>query len=55
MIADGERSDRVEKWYYLTLKSEPVLYNGKLCNRPVKSLSRLNKENHQIIKEIFIV
>ena len=38
MITDGE------KWHYLALKSEPMLYNGKLCNRPVKSLSRLLKE-----------
>ena len=35
MITDGE------KWHYLALKSEPMLYNGKLCNRPVKSLSKL--------------
>ena len=35
MITDGE------KWHYLALKSEPMLYNGKLCNRPVESLSRL--------------
>ena len=37
IITDGE------KWYYLALKSEPMLYNGKLCNRPVKSLSKLLK------------
>ena len=43
-IKDGKRSDGVEKSHYLALKSEPVLYNGKLCNRPVKSLSRLLKE-----------
>ena len=30
-----------EKWHYLALKSEPKLYNGKLCNRPVESLSKL--------------
>ena len=35
MITDGE------KWHYLALKSEPMLYNGKLCNRPVEILSRL--------------
>ena len=35
MIADGK------KWRYLALKSEPMLYNGKLCNRPVKILSKL--------------
>ena len=53
MIKDGKRSDGVEKSHYLALKSEPVLYNGKLCNRPVKSLSRLLKgilSNH---KEVF--
>ena len=31
------------KWYYLILKCEPVFYNGKSCNRPVKSLSTLLK------------
>ena len=41
MITDDKRSGGVEKWHYLTLKSEPILYNGKLCNRPVKSLSKL--------------
>ena len=35
MITDGE------KWHYLALKSEPMLHNEKLCNRPVESLSRL--------------
>ena len=35
MITDGE------KWRYLALKSEPIFYNGKMCNRPVKCLSRL--------------
>ena len=35
MITDGE------KWHYLALKGEPMLYNGKMCNRPVKSLSGL--------------
>ena len=29
------------KWHYLALKSEPKFYGGKLCNRPVKNLSRL--------------
>ena len=37
----SERLDGVEKRHYLALKSEPVLYNGKSCNCPVKSLSRL--------------
>ena len=41
MISDGERINGVEKRHYLALKSEPVLYNGKLHNLPVKSLSRL--------------
>ena len=45
MIKDGKRSGGVEKSHYLALKSELVLYNGKLCNRPVKSLSRLLKRN----------
>ena len=35
MITDGEKRD------HLALKSEPILYNGKLCNLPVKSLSKL--------------
>ena len=35
MITDGE------KWRYLALKSEPMLYDGKMCNLPVKSLSTL--------------
>ena len=35
MITDGK------KWHYLALKSEPIFYGGKLCNRPVKSLSKL--------------
>ena len=50
MITDGEHSDGVEKWHYLVLKSETMLYNGKLYNRPVKSLSRLLKgksSNHK--------
>ena len=50
MITDGDHSDGVKKWHYLTLKSEPALYNGKLCNCPVKSLSRLLKgksSNHK--------
>ena len=33
-ITDGE------KWHYLALKSELMLYDGKSCNRLVKSLSR---------------
>ena len=50
MIKDGKRSKGVEESHYLALKSEPVLYNGKLYNRPVKSLSRLLKgisSNHK--------
>ena len=43
MITDSKRSDGIKKWHYLALKSEPVLYNGKMCNRPLKSLSRLLK------------
>ena len=39
MITDGKSIDK--KWHYLALKSEPTLYNGKLCGRPVKSLSKL--------------
>ena len=35
MITDGK------KWHYFALKSEPIFYVGKLCNCPVKSLSRL--------------
>ena len=35
MITDGK------KWHYLALKSEPIFYGGKLCNCPVKRLSRL--------------
>ena len=35
MITDGE------KWHYLALKSEPILFNGKSCNRPIKSVSKL--------------
>ena len=35
MITDGK------KWHYLALKSEPIFYGGKLCNRPVKNLSKL--------------
>ena len=44
VITDGE------KWHYLALKSEPIFYNVKLCNRPLKSLSRLlrgKSSNHQ--------
>ena len=37
----SERIDGIEERHYLALKSEPVQYNGKSCNRPVKSLSRL--------------
>ena len=35
MITDGK------KWHYLALKSERMSYDGKWCNRPVKSLSKL--------------
>ena len=35
MITDGKKS------HYLALKSEPIFYGGKLCNCPVKRLSRL--------------
>ena len=35
MITDGK------KMHFLLLKSEPISYNGKLCNHPVKILSRL--------------
>ena len=35
MITDGK------KWNYLALKSERIFYDGKWCNRPVKSLSKL--------------
>ena len=34
MITNGK------KWHYLALKSKPILYNEKMCNRSVKSLSR---------------
>ena len=37
MITDGE------KWHYLALKSKRILYGGKRCNLPVKSLSKLLK------------
>ena len=52
MITDGE------KWHYLPLKSEPMLYDGKLCNRPVGSLSRLlrgKSSNHHrlLLFELF--
>ena len=49
MITDGK------KWHYLALKSQPMLFNGKLCNRLVESLSRLLREIHQIIMEIIII
>ena len=38
MITDGQ------KWHYLSLKSEPIFYDEKLCNRPVKRLPRLHRE-----------
>ena len=40
----SERIDEIVKRHFLALKSELVQYNGKSCNRPVKSLSRLFKE-----------
>ena len=49
MITDGE------KCHYLALKSEPILYNGKLRNRPIKVYLNYFEENHQIITEIIIV
>ena len=50
IIRDGKRIDGVEKSHYLALKCKPILYNGKLCNRSVKSLSKLlsgKSSNHQ--------
>ena len=41
MIKDGRRRDGIKKSHYLALKSESIFYNEKLCNRPVKSLSKL--------------
>ena len=41
MIKDGRHRDEIEKSHYLALKSESIFSNGKLCNRPVKSLSKL--------------
>ena len=39
LLMISERINEVEKRHYLlALKSEPVQYNGKLSNRPVKSL-----------------
>ena len=35
MITDGE------KWHYLALKSGPIFYGGRWCNRPIKRLSKL--------------
>ena len=43
LLMISERIDEIEKRHFLALKSEPVQYNGKSCNRPVKSLSRLFK------------
>ena len=34
-----------KKKHFLALQSESVHYNGKSCNRPVKSLCRLLKRN----------
>ena len=39
----SEHIDEIEKRHFLALKSGHVQYNGKSCNRPVKSLSRLFK------------
>ena len=33
-----------KKWHYLALKSEPIFYGGKWCNRPTKCLSKLLRE-----------
>ena len=41
LLMISEHIDRIEKRHYLALKSESVQYNGKSCNLPVKSLSRL--------------
>ena len=41
MITDSKRSDGVEKWHYLALKSERTFCSEKWCNCAVKSLSRL--------------
>ena len=43
LLMISERIDEIEKRHFLALKSELVQYNGKSCNRPVKSLSRLFK------------
>ena len=48
MISEG--IGEIEKRYFHALKSEPVQYNGKSCNCPVKSVSRLVREilsNHK--------
>ena len=50
MLTISEIIDEIEKRHFLALKSESVQYNGKSCNRPVKSLSRLLREissNHK--------
>ena len=50
LLMISERIDEIEKRYFLALKSEPVQYNGKSCNRPVKSIPRLLREissNHK--------
>ena len=44
MITDGKHSDGVEERHYIALKSKPIFYNGKLCNRPVKSLPKSLRE-----------
>ena len=44
LLMISESIDGIEKRHYLALKSEPAQYNGKSCNRPVKSLSRLLRE-----------
>ena len=46
----SERIEEIEKRHFLALKSEPVQYNGKSCNRLVKSMPRLLREissNHK--------
>ena len=44
LLMINERIDEILKKHFLALKSEPVQYNGKSCNRQVKNLSRLLRE-----------
>ena len=41
LLMVSERIYEIERRHYLALKSEPIQYNGKSCNRPLMSLSRL--------------